>query len=206
MPGALRHRSPPYLNKIHYSGMGGEKMHLISNNQGVSAVEPRSESPTNGIAEETQNSTSEEKKDVVSSNRCFVWIVLKGFTFITCLLFLFYQSVLFYHHYFTYPLTTRYEIKKIRELTKPAITICNRNLFLLSWFCDAHSKFCQTPNNLDEFCVMRYYYCKEHNSKLKIPKLGFYAEKPSEEFRMFLLDTYKSHSMRNAFFLRNALR
>ncbi|CAL1283035.1 unnamed protein product, partial [Larinioides sclopetarius] len=63
------------------------------------------------------------------------------------------QSTEFYLHYFTYPVITSLDVLKRDKVKMPAITICNRNPFRRSQFCSNHSRFCETPNNLAEFCT-----------------------------------------------------
>ncbi|CAL1300940.1 unnamed protein product, partial [Larinioides sclopetarius] len=143
----------------------------------------------------------ESKKKKNASKLDILWFVLKTIVFITCLGICVYQALEFYRLYFTYPLTTSITIITPELFKKPAITICNNSPFRREKFCADHPSFCQNPENLKEFCEEHDYYCKGKNiTTLLIPKLGYYADDPSEELKEFLLHSYRNFTLDDSFF------
>ncbi|GBM28326.1 hypothetical protein AVEN_158665-1, partial [Araneus ventricosus] len=79
--------------------------------------------------------------------------------------------------------------------------IANSSRFRREKFCADHPSFCQNPEEVNEFCEEHGHFCKGKNiSRLMIPKLGYYAEEPSGEFKEFLFQSYRNFTMDKSLF------
>ncbi|CAL1299487.1 unnamed protein product, partial [Larinioides sclopetarius] len=123
------------------------------------------------------------------------WFVLKSAIFLACVMVCFYQSVDFYKHYFTYPLTTGFTVINPKFYKIPAITFCVRSPFKLTKFCKKNPHFCQRPIDLEDFCLLYPFYCKDDISNLKIPKMGYFADLPSAELEYYIFQSFRNYKM-----------
>ncbi|XP_055925633.1 uncharacterized protein LOC129957368 isoform X1 [Argiope bruennichi] len=136
-----------------------------------------------------------------NSKQGVLWLILRSAIFTLCLATCLYQSLSFYKHYITYPLTTSITIINRKVFKKPAITFCNRSPFRREKFCMNHPSFCQHPYEVKEFCEEHGHFCKGINiSTLMIPKLGYYASEPSTEFKEFLFQSYRNYTLDKSLF------
>ncbi|GBM96727.1 hypothetical protein AVEN_79654-1 [Araneus ventricosus] len=133
---------------------------------------------------------------------CCFWKILKSLILVLCLTFFFYQSVEFYHHYVTYPLSLSIAIENPQRFKKPAVTICSRNPFPRKWFCKEYPEFCQMPTEVGQFCMKHPNRCNGYKITLT-PKIGYYAEEASDELINLLWDSFLNYSKRDMIRIRN---
>ncbi|GIY65929.1 hypothetical protein CDAR_515121 [Caerostris darwini] len=62
--------------------------------------------------------------------RDFAWQMIKTAIFVICCAVFFIQSAEFYNHYYTYPTITNIVIATPENATLPAITYCDKNMYV----------------------------------------------------------------------------
>ncbi|GIY30672.1 hypothetical protein CDAR_210051 [Caerostris darwini] len=62
--------------------------------------------------------------------RGFAWQIIKTAIFVICCAFFFIQSAEFYNHYYTYPTVTNFAVVTHENVTLPAITYCDKNMYI----------------------------------------------------------------------------
>ncbi|XP_055926071.1 uncharacterized protein LOC129957654 [Argiope bruennichi] len=154
-------------------------------------------SPQRDFSLVIENPHARASKGKYISKGYSAWLVFKSAVFLVCLTICFYQSVHFYKHYYTYPLTTGIIVINPKNYKIPAITFCVRSPFKLRDFCKKHPTLCERPIDVAAFCDLYKHYCKGDPSKLTIPKTGHFTTNPTgdPELEKFLFHSFRYYNI-----------
>ncbi|GBM41288.1 hypothetical protein AVEN_202882-1 [Araneus ventricosus] len=127
------------------------------------------------VTESREDSIAKEESALEKTSRrravkkTVVWKTFKSSVFLICLIFLIIQSVEFFNVYYKYPTTIVTEVTVAKDFKLPAITFCFRNTISFKDFCSYEPDQCEKPRDMEEFCRIHIYDCRNGTTNSKIP-------------------------------------